>query len=160
SDPSGQAGQESWKRPYREKEDRSPLAPAGEVKLCTSFSEFKNHFGDFSTDLEQRILAHAVYGFFNNGGRRCHVVRATAVAELSKALEKFETIDEIAIVTAPGQTSKDVRNKLVAHCEKTKDRFAILDCDEVVGTNEELDLQRLDPTNRDRVLPDNSSFAA
>jgi hypothetical protein len=37
---------------------------AGDVKLCTNFSEFKKFFGDFSTDAGQRRLAHAVYGFF------------------------------------------------------------------------------------------------
>ncbi|HEX8853782.1 MAG TPA: hypothetical protein VF754_09865, partial [Pyrinomonadaceae bacterium] len=41
-----------------------PVA-AGEVKLCTNFTEYKKFFGDFSTDLGQTYLAHAVYGFFN-----------------------------------------------------------------------------------------------
>src|SRR6266508_5263652 len=43
----------------------------GEVRLCTNFSEFTRSFGGFSTDPGQRNLAHAVYGFFNNGGTRC-----------------------------------------------------------------------------------------
>ena len=34
--------------------------PAGEVKLCTTFTEFKESFGGFSTDPGQRNLAHAV----------------------------------------------------------------------------------------------------
>ena len=48
---------------------------AGEVRLCTSFGEFKRAFGDFSTDVGQKHLAHAVNGFFHNGGTRCYVVR-------------------------------------------------------------------------------------
>src|SRR5256885_4995883 len=47
-----------------------PVA-AGEGKLCTNFTEYKRFFGDFSTDEKQSYLAHAVYGFFNNGGSRC-----------------------------------------------------------------------------------------
>ena len=47
----------------------------GEPRLCTNFGEFKRAFGDFSTDVGQKHLAHAVYGFFNNGGTRCYVVR-------------------------------------------------------------------------------------
>ena len=52
-------------------------------------------------------LAHAVYGFFLNGGRRCWVVDMgvdeTAV-QLEAALDVLATIDEIAIVAAPGFT--------------------------------------------------------
>src|SRR2546423_13120597 len=51
-----------------------PVA-AGVVKLCTNFTEYKKFFGDFSTDEKQSYLAHAVYGFFNNGGSRCYVAR-------------------------------------------------------------------------------------
>src|SRR5687767_1733206 len=41
------------------------LVSAGEVRLCTTFSDFTRAFGSFSTDVGQRNLAHAVYGFFN-----------------------------------------------------------------------------------------------
>src|SRR4051812_33140776 len=44
--------------------------PAGQVVLCTTFSDFVRAFGDFSLDPGQRQLAHAVYGFFDNGGGR------------------------------------------------------------------------------------------
>src|SRR5689334_3480855 len=47
----------------------------GEVKLITNFTEFKTAFGDFSGDAGQSLLAHAVFGFFNNGGSRCFVTR-------------------------------------------------------------------------------------
>src|SRR3954454_8637647 len=39
-------------------------AAAGEVRLCTTFTDFTNAFGGFSTDAGQSALAHAVYGFF------------------------------------------------------------------------------------------------
>ncbi|NEO93486.1 MAG: phage tail sheath family protein, partial [Moorea sp. SIO3G5] len=41
--------------------------------------------------------------------------------------ETFEPIDEIAIVAAPGLTSSNVSDAIITHCQKTKDRFAILD---------------------------------
>src|SRR5689334_14523167 len=55
--------------------DGEAIADVGEVKLVTNFTEFKDAFGDFSTDADHNILAHAVYGFFNNGGTRCYVTR-------------------------------------------------------------------------------------
>jgi hypothetical protein len=58
------------------------------------------------------------------------VVRVKEKAEIFGDLERFETIDEIAIVAVPGKTSNEVRKALVAHCEKTGDRFAILDCND------------------------------
>ncbi len=48
---------------------------AGKVQLCTTFADFTKSFGDFSQDEGQQFLAHAVFGFFNNGGTRCYVVR-------------------------------------------------------------------------------------
>ena len=55
-------------------------ASLGEPQLCTSFSDFKRSFGDFSSAPEQNRLAHAVFGFFNNGGTRCGVVQARVAA--------------------------------------------------------------------------------
>lgn len=103
-------------------------AATGEVKLCTNFTEFKNSFGDFSTSPGQRNLAHAVYGFFNNGGTRCYVVRVATNGDVASALTAFEAIDEIAIVAAPGVTDTAAQNAIIAHCQTaTQDRFAILD---------------------------------
>src|SRR5262249_40434994 len=61
-------------------------AAAGEVVLCTSFSDFTRAFGGFSTDAGQGNLAHAVYGFFNNGGTRCYVSRVAAEGDIGNAL--------------------------------------------------------------------------
>lgn len=140
----------------------APLA-AGEVKLCTNFSEFKKYFGDFSTYAGQRNLVHAVYGFFNNGGSRCYVVRVKAVSDITNAgvLLKFEAIDEIALVAAPGISDKNAWSEIVTHCKvKTQDRFAILDCQETVETAGALDTTLLDPSNAANVLPNNTDFAA
>ncbi len=144
---------------YLAPKDTTSVDP-GVVKLCTSFGEFKKFFGDFSTDANQRNLAHAVYGFFNNGGTRCYVVREATEANIAlSALPKFEAIDEIAVVAAPGITSPAVRDAVVTHCNLTGDRFAILDSGEDVGTGADLDLTLLDPSNTSNVLPDNSDYA-
>jgi phage tail sheath protein FI len=104
------------------------VATAGEPILITSFEQFKNKFGDFQTG--NAVLAHAVFGFFNNGGTRCYVARVldiTTNADVAAALKKFEAIDEIAIVAIPGALQADERLSVIEHCENMKDRFAILD---------------------------------
>lgn len=125
------------------------LAAVDEVKLITNFTEFKNSFGGFSDKYNQdNRLAHAVYGFFLNGGTRCWVTRILAgdVAALEYALSLFEPIDEIAIVAAPGLSSQDQMEKIVNHCTNMRTRFAVLDAAEDAG---------ITPT-----LPDNTVDAA
>jgi uncharacterized protein len=111
-------------------------APALSARPVSSWTEFTQAFGDIQEG--NQYLAHAVYGFFNNGGSRCWVVRlATTARDLAKnldlALQQFESIDEIAIVAAPlpPNTTAVALNaaqaSLIAHCERMEDRVAILD---------------------------------
>ena len=143
----------------------SPV-PAGTPKLCTTFSDFKKFFGDFSGDTAHDVLAQAVYGFFNNGGSRCYVMRVKAEADIPKFLVNFEAIDEIAIVAAPGlaqndTTGKNTRTQLIAHCQiRTQNRFAIFDSPQTVETSSVLDLTLLDAKNTSNVLPPFTDFAA
>ncbi|MGB7922509.1 MAG: phage tail sheath C-terminal domain-containing protein [Pyrinomonadaceae bacterium] len=110
----------------------SPVA-AGEPQLCVNFTDFKRSFGDFWGDTNHNNLAHAVYGFFNNGGSRCFVMRVAAAADIPDALVKFEAEDEIALVAAPGIVDKATRDAIDTHCRVlTQDRFAIFDSDEAV----------------------------
>ncbi len=110
---------------------KDELAKVGDVKLLTNFTEFKKSFGDFTefaADAGHNQLAHAVYGFFNNGGTRCYVTRVAAVAGLEAALALFEAIDDISIVAAPGLATSVVQwNLIAAHCFKMKTRFGIID---------------------------------
>ena len=105
------------------------LAPLNEPQLITSWTNFKEKFGDFLP--HNKTLAHAVYGFFNNGGNRCWVVRVENVTDpeaIKKGgLEPFEKIDEITMVLVPGSQNSDIQNAVIDHCENMKDRFAILD---------------------------------
>jgi phage tail sheath protein FI len=119
---------------YQQPQIFNPPQPAAgsagfrNATLCTNFTEYTNAFGPFSCDPDHRKLTHAVYGFFNNGGTRCYVVRLKSEADIDAALSAFELVDEIAMVAAPGLTSSNTRDKIVTHCStKMGDRFAILD---------------------------------
>lgn len=104
------------------------LVSPATTELVTSWTQFKTKFGDFQ--LHNKMLAHAVYGFFNNGGSRCWVVRledAADVTAVTAALEKFQPIDEVTMVSVPGALNVNIQGALIDHCEKMGDRFAILD---------------------------------
>jgi phage tail sheath protein FI len=138
----------------------SPPA-VGQALLCTTWADFTRNFGDFTLHATQRLLAHAVYGFFNNGGGRCYVARAEpptggAAPNIQAALDTFEGIDEIALVAAPGVTDDGARAAIVTHCRiRTGDRFGIFDSPRDL-TND--DLTRLAPGGAD--MPDNTDYAA
>jgi phage tail sheath protein FI len=57
----------------------SMMGPANQAVLVTNWSQFVKTFGDFT---QSTHLAHAVYGFFNNGGSRCFVVNVGAPQSL------------------------------------------------------------------------------
>lgn len=116
------------------------LAPASTPQPINSWAEFTQKFGEIQT--ANQYLAHAVYGFYNNGGTRCWVTRVASVNDVIAAIEKFEAIDEIAIVAAPLSPNLDtaetdtkpdadllnpIHTVLVAHCQKMEDRVAVLD---------------------------------
>ena len=49
--------------------------PANQPTLVSNWSQFTSLFGEF---VEGSYLAHAVYGYFMNGGGNCYVVRIGA----------------------------------------------------------------------------------
>jgi phage tail sheath protein FI len=109
-------------------EDRYSLVPENTPVRVTNWEQFKNLFGDLH--IGNRTLAHAVYGFFNNGGTTCWVTRVSDLddaAMVGPVLKQYEAIDEIAIVAAPGAVNDAVQLALLEHCEGMKDRFAIID---------------------------------
>jgi phage tail sheath protein FI len=104
------------------------VAAVAKPELVTSWEAFKNSFGDIQAG--NKTLALAVYGFFDNGGTRCWITRVAKeadLADLTKVLPQFETIDEISMVAAPGVSLKAQQEALVAHCVRMLDRVAILD---------------------------------
>ena len=74
------------------------MASAGTVVPVTNFTEFKNAFGDVSTDAGQGTLAQAVYGFFNNGGTRCYVTRISTTPSGTPTATTGVTVSGIAPV--------------------------------------------------------------
>jgi hypothetical protein len=109
-------------------DDFFTVAAVNTPTLVTSFEQFKNKFGVPQANNE--TLAHAVFGFFLNGGGRCHVVRIADLTDANQviaALKEFEKIDEIAIVAAPGALDNAVQTAVINHCELLEDRFAIID---------------------------------
>jgi uncharacterized protein len=145
--------------------------PAKKVLLFTNWSAFTRAFGDLvgdetepaaagtpTVDAGYRNLAHAVYGFFNNGGSRCYVARVTAEGDLDAVLTAFAAIDEIALVCAPGMLSEAVRDKIVAHCAASADRFAIFDGPEAVADLTSLTRIAADATPG--VMPKRTDLAA
>src|SRR5438552_9676558 len=69
----------------------SSFGPTNEAVLVTNWAQYTRTFGDFSHSTH---LAHAVYGFFNNGGTKafiCNVSPKTISPEqAAKEAEKKE----------------------------------------------------------------------
>ena len=123
------------------------LAPAGEPQLVTNFTAYTAKFGEVAARVDSNsALGHAVRGYFLNGGTRLWVVRVASLAPgdtsdpIDEALAALETVDEVALLCAPikppdgvdAVRMKAIKEKLLDHCERLGDRFAILDAAEEV----------------------------
>lgn len=88
------------------------------------------------------ILFYQVQMFYANGGGTCYISSvgiysaAPAITQtlLTNAIDKFEQIDEITILSAPEAVflnvigdRKAVYNRMALQCAKLQDRFAVLD---------------------------------
>ena len=111
-----------------------PTARPDEAVAVNNLSHFMRIFmpeGSTSTP-----LSHAVFGYFANGGARCYVVNVGADGQIAagtrrQGLAVLEEIDEVTMVAAPGYTDPASYDALLEHCERLKDRVAIMDapCD-------------------------------
>jgi phage tail sheath protein FI len=114
-------------------------ADKGSAVACNNWTEFRNRFfpkdadGNVAADTPWTHLAHAVFGFFQNGGTRCYVVAIDKGQPVRDGLELLRQIDEVAIVAAPGYTDAGSYDDLLEHCESMKDRVAVLDAVEKVS---------------------------
>ena len=107
-----------------------------EPRAVNNWSEFRREFvgeGGKSND-----LSHAVFGFFQEGGSRCFVVNIGDARTLGAGLATLESLDEVAIVAAPGYCDAMAYADVLTHCEKMADRVGILDPPEVVDKIEDL----------------------
>lgn len=173
-------------RPYYLKKVPVPTREYA-TKLCTNFSEFTARFGDisaFKPEPENKgddpsswyflplspghhALCHAVRGFFDNGGSRCFVSRVSSPDgdSLDKALQQFESIDDVAIIAAPGfPHTADVWESLQTYCEddSRQNVFAILDSPGNLGDGsaQGFDETRLSYGSPDPLLPRRGNHAA
>ena len=109
-------------------------APRDEPLAVNNWTEFqKLYVGDAGGPSSP--LVKAVHGFFLNGGGRCYIApieESNAISGSRQGLELFESIDEIAIVAAPGYADAASYEALLSHCERLGDRVAILDPPESV----------------------------
>ncbi len=82
---------------------------------------------------ESTDLVRGVKGFFENGGRRCYILNLGRGGSIAgdgsprSGISAAEGVDDIQLVVAPGFTDAISHKALIAHCEKMKERFAILD---------------------------------
>lgn len=74
----------------------APTGPLNEPTLVTNWTQYVASFGDFT---DGYYLAHAVYGFFNNGGSAAYVVRVGGAAEGGTGAGG--AADEVAGAAAP-----------------------------------------------------------
>jgi hypothetical protein len=117
------------------------LADSGPVNKATLVSDWKQYRYTFGDPKQGCFLAHAVRGWFVNGGGECWVVRVGAegptfsTPDLLDGLLSLEEVESVTILAGPdlvgGHT--DLRGQveaqaaMIAHCEHMGDRLAILD---------------------------------
>ncbi len=102
-----------------------------EPTAVTNWPEFRR---SFLVDEDRSHVAHALRGFFANGGRSCYVapmMRADSVG-LTDCLERMATRESIDLVCAPDlalmrEPLEELQRLIVTHCDRKNRRFAILD---------------------------------
>lgn len=100
-------------------------SPAEAAVPVTGLAEFRHRFpGAGAAD---GYLAAAVAGFFENGGRRCHIVETGTGPVLPEHLARIADLPDIALLAAPGLTDPVSTETLIAGCEAHPGWFAVLD---------------------------------
>ena len=115
--------------------------PRNKVVAVNNWPEFVARFAAQSPRTTD--LARAVWAYFLNGGRRCYVVnvgegQAISGGESRTGVDLFEEIGGISTVAAPGYSDLASHNALLAHCDKMRYRFALLDPPQEVERIEQL----------------------
>ena len=103
--------------------------PANAPTLVTNWNQFTQTFGEF---IENSYLAHAVYGYFLNGGGAAYVVRVgadgampTAKAELPSAADKTKPAFRIAALEA-GPAGNDITVDVQPSSETAENSFRLV----------------------------------
>src|SRR5882724_2239879 len=103
----------------------SGKGPMNESVLITNWSQFVKTFGDFKDCSEH--LAHAVYGFFNNGGSRCFIVNVggndeTDLTQTGQAGDKKDGKDKDKPAPASARASSASRRWTRSPSSRRPDR--------------------------------------
>src|SRR6188472_3853897 len=103
--------------------------PANTPTLVTNWNQFTQTFGEF---IENSYLAHAVYGYFLNGGGAAYVVRVgadgampTAKAELPSAADKTKPAFRVAALEA-GPAGNDITIDVQPSSETAENSFRLV----------------------------------
>ena len=103
--------------------------PANTPTLVTNWNQFTSTFGEF---IESSYLAHAVYGYFLNGGGAAYVVRVgadgvmpVASAELPSAAEKGKPAFRVAALEA-GPPGNDISVEVEPASEAAEGAFKLV----------------------------------
>jgi len=113
--------------------------PAGRAELVQSFDDYKSIYGGIASQGD--TLGLAVQSFFINGGRSAYICRlAGEGSELATAKDYADFYDrilqkirDVSILLLPGVylasdgSGNKIINATLAHCEKMKNRMAIID---------------------------------
>jgi len=119
--------------------------PINSPQRISSIPEFERTFGDgqplgFANEKPSiNYLWQSVRAFFEQGGKQLYIVRIARPrsVDYEAGLKAFEDVQDVSIVAAPGSTSNFAMRAddavatirlLIAHAERMKYRFAILDC--------------------------------
>ncbi|MEM7077151.1 MAG: phage tail sheath subtilisin-like domain-containing protein [Pseudomonadota bacterium] len=111
----------------------APKAPLNQAIACNSWTQFvERAVGEVDEKTKSTDLIRAVYGFYQNGGRRCFVVNVGDKGALTGGAGKKAGLDcldmdEIALIAAPGRTDPLAHDAIITFCEKREDKFGILD---------------------------------
>lgn len=120
----------------------------------TQWPEFQNYDSNFGDPGLTEALAGAVHGFFANGGLICYIVIMVAnshdplQAVLAPLLEATDDVADIDLVCMPALVScgdactptelatiQRSQQFILDYCDRTNDRFAILDLPRLAGND-------------------------
>ena len=93
--------------------------PINTHTLITNWTQFVETFGDF---MAGSFLAHAVYGYYNNGGGRCYIVRIGASDDGGAAAEGAAPA---AVAALPANTTADMGSLSISAREGSGDASAL-----------------------------------
>lgn len=78
--------------------------PTGKPVLVTSFKEYQDKFGNFRDD---SFLSYSVLNFFENGGRKCYIIRVTGPNAMPASIQ-LQDSERVDIGTAVYDIYADV----------------------------------------------------